>query len=290
MPPRREAASSASCPTRTVYGAALGVVALLAQDQPGHRVVAQKLVEDLVGAQCKNGQWTYGYRARKVKRSGDNSNTQFAILALDRGAGPRPRGPRGAVRTLTREFFRGSQNEDGGFGYSDRERRRSYAAMTAGGAMCLAFAAAVERDEPAGLSRHAEEPDVKPGTRLDGRELRPRGKNTGHRSPRSARAKGRRSDATWRHYWLWSLERAAARPPASTGSASHDWYGRGAEVLLERQRDDGSWRDPERDLLATCFALLFFRRSTYRAITPSGGEAPGDHAEQSRRPVAADRG
>ena len=137
-------------PDGKVYGAALGVLALLAQDEPGHREIAEKLVEQLVEAQSKNGQWDYTYRARKVKRDGDNSNTQFAVLAL---AAARAQGIEVPSEPFAkvREFLRGSQNEDGGFGYSDKERSRSYAAMTAGGAMCLAFAAAVERDEPAGL-------------------------------------------------------------------------------------------------------------------------------------------
>ncbi len=83
----------------------------------------------------------------------------------------------------------------------------------------------------------------------------------------SRRGGGRRSDAFWRHYWLWSIERAAAVTSA-TRIGVHDWYGAGCRVLLARQQDDGRWRDPERAVLATCFALLFFRKSTHQAITP----------------------
>jgi hypothetical protein len=69
-------------PDGTVYGAALGALSLLAQDPVLHRAKVEELVEDLVAAQCENGQWTYAYRATSQKPSGDNSNTQFAILAL----------------------------------------------------------------------------------------------------------------------------------------------------------------------------------------------------------------
>ncbi len=69
-------------PDGTVYGAALGVLALLAQDEELHGPKVRELVADLVRAQCRNGQWTYSYRATARKKSGDNSNTQFALLAL----------------------------------------------------------------------------------------------------------------------------------------------------------------------------------------------------------------
>ncbi len=257
-------------PDGRVYGAALGVLALLAQDEPGHRIIAEKLVADLVTAQCKNGQWDYTYRARKVKRDGDNSNTQFALLAL---AAARAQGievpPEPFARA--REFLRKSQNEDGGFGYSDRERSRSYAAMTAGAAMCLAFCVAVDKDEPAGLPGHAEDAEVRRALAWLAKNFDPEN-NTGI-TRAFGNAAGRRSDASWRHYWLWSLERAAAAASVDR-LGDHDWYARGARVLLDRQRDDDSWRDPERGILATSFALLFFRRSTRIAITPRGGAAP----------------
>ncbi|MHC4493978.1 MAG: hypothetical protein ACYTDU_20470, partial [Planctomycetota bacterium] len=83
--------------------------------------------------------------------------------------------------------------------------------------------------------------------------------------------KGKRSDSFWRHYWLWSVERAGAACGVRRFGV-HDWYAEGARHLLEKQRDDGSWRDPERALLATAFALLFFGRSTRLVLTPRPGD------------------
>ena len=132
--------------------------------------------------------------------------------------------------------------------------------------MSLAFAAAAAEDAPSGLSRWARDPPTARALGWLSEHFDPRA-NTG-----LARAfgssKGSRTDANWRHYWLWSVERAAAACGADA-FGKHDWYAQGAEVLVEEQREDGSWRNPERDRLATCFALLFFRRSTRRAITPS---------------------
>jgi len=52
---------------------------------------------------------------------------------------------------------------------------------------------------------------------------------------------------------------------------SHDWYREGADWLLGAQREDGSWErndtHPPRDLLNTCFALLFLERATLSVTT-----------------------
>ena len=46
-----------------------------------------------------------------------------------------------------------------------------------------------------------------------------------------------------------------------------DWYGWGAEILLENQTADGSWNgDYATGGVDTCFALLFLRRATWCAI------------------------
>ena len=257
-------------PDGTVYGAALGTLALLAQDPVLHRNKVEELLSDLVEAQCKNGQWTYAYRSTANKKAGDNSNMQFALLAL---AVARAQGLKVPAEPFTKAaaFLRTTQNEDGGFGYSDKQRARSYASMTAGGAMCLAFAAAVEREVPVGSSSVADEDALQKALAWLAKEFDAEA-NTG-----AARAFGtkkkRRSDATWRHYWLWSAERAAAAAGQARFGA-HDWYGKGCRVLLERQKKKGQWRDPEREILATCFALLFFRRSTHRAITPRDAVRP----------------
>ena len=49
---------------------------------------------------------------------------------------------------------------------------------------------------------------------------------------------------------------------------SHKWYREGAEVLIENQEKNGSWK---RNTVKTCFAILFLRRAT----RPLGGVASG---------------
>ncbi len=251
-------------PDGTVYGAALGVLALLAHSPEAHRDRVRLLLDHLAKGQCENGQWTYAYRATARKKAGDNSNTQLAILACA-AARARRFDVDDEVFRRCQAFFRASQNSDGGFGYGDNQRKRSYGSMTAGGAMALALGGCVEaqvafRDAGGlgGADLRRALAWLGEGERID--------ENRGSADAFGGR-KGRRGDSFWKHYWLWSLERAchAAAAPALGG---RDWYADGAAYLLGAQRAEGSWRDPERELQATCFAVLFLTRSTLVTLTP----------------------
>jgi hypothetical protein len=62
-------------------------------------------------------------------------------------------------------------------------------------------------------------------------------------------------------YFLWSLERVAVALNLET-IGNKDWYGWGADVLLQSQRRDGSWAgDYSEGGVDTCFALLFLKKA-----------------------------
>jgi squalene cyclase len=253
-------------PDGTSYGASLGVVALLGQEGKAARDEAVALAGELVRAQCENGQWSYAARRTSSAKAGDNSNTQLAVLAL---AAARARGvdvPRSAFDRVA-AWFRETQNDDGGWGYAKNERSASYASMTAGAVMSLALAA---KDHAPGGAGLAEVPEIRRGLAWLARGFDP-GRNAGAAEAFGSK-KGRRSDDFWRHYWLWSLERACSCAGAPR-LAERDWYADGARFLLERQRDDGSWVGPEKGVLATSFALLFLSRGTLRVVTPRACDA-----------------
>ncbi len=49
----------------------------------------------------------------------------------------------------------------------------------------------------------------------------------------------------------------------------HDWYREGADFLLKIQEKEGKWNNQigwRSHLTATCFALLFLKRSTYPPV------------------------
>lgn len=248
-------------PDGTSYGASLGLVALLGQEGAPAREKAAALAADLVRAQCENGQWSYSARRTSSAKAGDNSNTQLAVFALGAARAHGIDVPR-QVFERAAAYFRDTQNDDGGWGYSRNERAQSYASMTAGAVMTLALAAG---DPAPGDARLAAVPEIRRGLGWLAERFDP-ARNAGAAEAFGSK-KGRRSDDFWRHYWLWSLERACECAGAQK-LGERDWYVAGARFLLERQKDDGSWVGPERSVLATSFALLFLGRVTLRVVTP----------------------
>ena len=251
-------------PDGQCYSAALGTLALLAQSPERHRKTIRKLVDSIVRGQCKNGQWSYKLRRSGRRKEGDNSNTQIAVLAL---SAARARGVAvpTAPFTLLRRHLRDAQNADGGFGYTARSER-SYASMTAGCAMALALCLSVEKRKP---SLHADvrsDRGVQRAYAWLARDFRP-GVNRGAGVARSNKRK-QRNDNHWRHYWLWSLERACGST-ATRRLGEHDWYAEGAQYLLQSQRRDGNWKDPEErasgDLFRVALSYAADRRHHHAA-------------------------
>lgn len=261
------------------YHASLAVMALVALDPAVHRKRVERLVRLVEMGQCENGQWSY--QLRRGRSSGDNSNTQFAVLALwaGRQAGVDP-DPEVLERVLG--YFTATQNEDGGWGYAAKERQKSYGSMTATGLAAIVAARAARARLPAGdpRCREGEEVrkalgwlgenlalDVNPGAVFRLRGLRGQVKEVG--------------DSFWRHYWLWSLERAATLAGADR-IGERDWYAEGVRFLAESQRDDGSWVGSEAPFEATAFSLLFLRRATRRAVATEQARLRGTVTPEPR--------
>jgi hypothetical protein len=195
--------------------------------------------------------------------SSDNSNTQFATLAL--WIGRRHGLPVDGALTRVDARFRASQGADGGWDYMGMPAggpqmmavSRSRATMTCAGLLGLAVGAgaggelAKERGKtPRDLSKDAS---IRAGLQaLDSVVGQPVGKRRGGQVlPVGGRG----------FYFLWSLERVMVALNLDT-LGKKDWYSWGAEILLVSQQRDGSWRGDHGEGGAdTCFALLFLRRS-----------------------------
>jgi len=212
---------------------------------------------------------------RRDGRADDNSNTQFATLAL--WVARRHGLPTDGALTLLNARFRASQNGDGGWAYSHHthspgEARggKSTATMTCAGLLGLAVVhgaigeAALRTEKPKDGEKPKEgeksakipDPTRDPAVRA---ALTAIGSAIGH--PVGKKGAPVLANGGRVYYFLWSMERVAVAFGLKT-IGGKDWYDWGSEILVANQQADGSWKGDFSGMGAdTCFALLFLRRA-----------------------------
>jgi hypothetical protein len=213
---------------------------------------------------------------------GDNSNTQFALLALRRAGLAGFSVPR-AVWQRAYRHFESTLGEDGGWGYGCRGTMEgSYGSMTAVGVASLVICKAmVLGEEKAPGFEYLKIPAVTRGMIwLEDRfaaDHHPGIDKVQVGAPAAGGPPGgmpAMSNRTFHFYWLYAVERVGMLLGLRY-VGDHDWYREGAEWLVENQAADGSWSNPanqggapEPPLAATCFALLFLKKATLPVVTP----------------------
>jgi len=188
---------------------------------------------------------------------GDNSNTQFALLAL--WAARRHDVPAECPILLSYQRFRAGQNADGGWGYRTKsgngpaigEESNSTNTMTCAGLLGLALGpGALPAGSNVGDKDKIQEPVA--------RGLAALGGYIGTPAPAGTKPPMQNM------YFLWSVERVGVLFDLKT-IGGKDWYAWGAQILVANQHDDGSWSGAEyrgaSPHLDTCFALLFLKRA-----------------------------
>lgn len=254
------------------YEASLLLMLLRARGRAADRDRMQRIATLLTKTQAPNGQWWYDGDGARHRSGGDNSNTQFATLALGQAHGE---GLKIGSSTMPRAlaWWVSSPGTKGGFGYASGGSPKSAAtgSMTAAGIACMAIARTITGDgqarkdadhvsvtKAAQVQRAATDflADVFSVTRNHGPAIDRKGQRQRH------------SGRGWLHYYLWTVERAMVLC-GQEKLGNLDWYAAGAKHLLDTQKKDGSWRG-EHPLYATCFALLFLTRAADRprAFTP----------------------
>jgi hypothetical protein len=210
-------------------------------------------------------------RAKKGEnKDDDNSNTQFAVLAL--WVARRHGLPTDGALTLVNARYRISQNGDGGWEYKYRAHSpggarggKSTATMTCAGLLGLAVVhgaagEAVLRTEKAKEGDKVPkppDPTRDPAVRAG---LIALGTTIGH-PVGNGRLVPKLPNGGRVYYFLWSLERVATAYGLKTVGGK-DWYGWGAEILVANQQGDGTWKGDFAGMGAdTCFALLFLKRA-----------------------------
>ncbi len=209
--------------------------------------------------------------AKAVPRDpADNSNTQFALLAL--WAVRRYDLPLEHTISRVEQRFRSTQLANGGWGYSLQRflKDRPYGSMTCVGLLGLAIGRGATAEPtpgaPAADKRIADEGITKGLGILVGYL----GDPTDPQIPPSATPWG--PNGTVNLYFLWSVERVGILCDLKT-IGGKDWYRWGVGHLLPAQKADGSWigrGSGGAPVIDTCFALLFLKRA---ALIPGLREA-----------------
>jgi HEAT repeat protein len=196
----------------------------------------------------------------------DNSNTQFAILALwiarKHGADVE------AALLAADQRFRSMQAKDGGWGYgaTPAAADKSTPAMTCAGLLGLgvghgaakmkeARLRAVGKGGAAPAAPRAPPPEVKGGPDIaeDAAVQAALGFLAKHVGSEVAEV------SEWL-YFLWSLERVCVAYKFKT-IGKVDWYDWGARKLLKEQDGDGSWTSKYGAAVDTSWAILFLRKA-----------------------------
>ncbi len=201
-------------------------------------------------------------KERKMARdgTGDNSNTQFALLAL--WAARRHGVPVDAAILSAYARFVGSHNEDGGWAYHPTGIT-SGPSMTCVGMLGLAMGHDVAPDI---LKFNPKDPKLstfRPAVQDVKVQAALKALSSHIGEPRREVSADQFSGAP-DLYFFWSVERVAMLFDQKTINGK-DWYSWGAQILIHRQNPEGAWEYGQftgaNAANNSCFALLFLRRS-----------------------------
>ena len=217
------------------------------------------------------GSWTY--KLSKVER-GDNSNAQYALLALNAAAEVGVK-VRPEVWKLARDYWQKHQLPDGSWAYTPEGNNGSTASMTCAGISSLVITG-LKRFR--GLERLVGDHDVEDCGRGGTDPYLQKGINWMATHFMVGQNFG--AGQQWKYYYLYGLERTG-RLSGVRFFGEHDWYREGAEELVhEQDKLDGSWRrgvQYERiPNVATSFALLFLAKGRAPVLVNKLRHGPGN--------------
>lgn len=226
----------------------------------------------------RKGAWSYPGQA-----GGDNSNSQFALLALHEaqrvGVAVRPQTWR-----LAKDYWQDCQNPDGSWGYW--KGRPGTGSMTCAGITSMIIVNDKVHPTDAkvvGETVHCCNRGETEADRLSDAMgwLAKNFRITGNPGPYPKQ---------WTLYYLYGLERVG-RLSAQRFIGRHDWYREGADYLVNDEIAGADyWRGAlyaeSNDLIATSLALLFLSKGRWPVLIAKLSHPPGDDWDQHRADVA----
>ncbi len=266
-------------PSKT-YSVALQTMALCAATPRRDLLQIQKNVRWLEQTQLSAGDWSY-----PPGSAGDNSNSQFAVLALHEAERV---GAKVSLATWERaaEYWKGCQNPDGSWGYKPQWPDGSGSMTCAGiGAMVISTGHA---NNPNAEVHNGLVQCCRPQEDDDSleRALTWLGRNFSVR-----RNPGRRgSGHVWHYYYLYGLERVG-RLTARRLIGEHDWYREGAEFLIQQQDQfshlwAGTGHAEDNPHISTALALLFLSKGRRPVLVGKLTHGPGEDWNNHRNDIA----
>jgi hypothetical protein len=255
-------------PNKT-YSVALRTMVLCAAEPRRDLLLIQRNVQWLESKQLAEGQWSY------PGAGGDNSNSQFAVLALHEaervGAKVKPETWEKALK-----YWKSCQNQRGAWGYL-KDWKDGLGSMT-----CAGIAAVVI------CEGHVKKPNAvvegefvkccQPQEEDDALEIALGWLGMNFSVKRNPGRKG--MESFWHYYYLYGLERVG-RLTTRRFIGEHDWYREGAEYLIGQQDPFsrnwvGRGHAEDNPHIATPLALLFLAKGRRPVLVAKLQHGPGE--------------
>ena len=253
-----------------VYTVSLQTMALAAADPRRYFAVIQKNADWLVRVQIKDGDragsWSYD-----DKPGGDNSNSQFAVLALHEAERVGAKVDMHAWEAAA-DYWHRMQNADGSWSY--QPNMASTGSMTCAGLGAWVICSQRTAKPSARMEQGVVQCclPVEPDDTLD-RAVVWMGRNFSvRRNPGSS--------SLWQLYYLYGLERFG-RLTARRFIGTHDWYREGCEFLVAQQDPfshawQGTGHAEDNPHIATSLSLLFLSKGRRPILIANLKHGPGE--------------
>jgi hypothetical protein len=264
------------------YNVALQTMVLCAAEPKRDMLLIRRNVQWLEAKQIRDGPrrgaWSY------PGPGGDNSNSQFAVLALYDAQRVGVEVSRNTWE-LARDYWTRTQNDDGSWGYVPMDSGTG--SMTCAGIGGLAVCSAALESGDATVENgtvvccRPHQVDERLDHAIDW---------LGERFAVTHNPRPAGGGQSCLYYYLYGLERAG-RLTARRFIGKHDWYREGAEVLIHEQDSlshfwKGNWYAERIPTISTAMALLFLSKGRRPIVMAKVKYGDNDIWNQHRRDAA----
>ncbi len=264
------------------YTVSLQTMVLCTAEPKKDTLLIRRNVQWLEAHQIKDGPrkgaWSY------PGPGGDNSNSQFALLALFDAQRVGVEVSRDTWE-LAAKYWRSTQNDDGSWGYVPGDAGTGSMTCAGIGGLAVSSAAlgsgdaAVENGHVVCCRPHESNDELDRAVDWLGQRF------SVNRNPRPEGG-----GQSCLYYYLYGLERAG-RLTARRFIGKHDWYREGAELLVAEQDSlshywKGNWYAEREPRISTAMALLFLSKGRRPVVLGKLNYGDGDGWNQHRRDAA----